>query len=146
MAGKCRTTMLGKAERVGHPPTWFTAPHLSEHEAQRIFDSLHRSTCCAQSSQSSLRAKPPACSRRLMRYIPSVKGMAEHREFLLMPSQTRPATSCIFDVVSRERWFRRAFEANRGNFGMMTRLLEKIIDTERIQPLRRAILFLSREN
>src|ERR1017187_2764120 len=42
-AGEFRTTMLGKAERVGQPPTWFTPPHLLEHEAQRIFDSLHRS-------------------------------------------------------------------------------------------------------
>jgi|ERR1022692_1617581 hypothetical protein len=33
-------------------------------------------TCCAESSQSILRAKPPACSRRSMRYILFVKGMA----------------------------------------------------------------------
>jgi hypothetical protein len=39
-----------------------------------------------------------------------------------------------------------SIEANRGNFGMMTRLFEEIIDAERIQPLRRAITFLSRES
>lgn len=47
-AGEFRTTMLGKAERVGQPPTWFTPPHLLEHEAQRIFDSLHRSNLLLQ--------------------------------------------------------------------------------------------------
>jgi hypothetical protein len=40
---------------------------------------------------------------------------------------------------------RASIEANRGNFGMMTRLFEEIVDAERIQPLRRAIMFLSRE-
>jgi hypothetical protein len=41
---------------------------------------------------------------------------------------------------------RASIEANRGNFGMMTRLFEEIIDTERIQPLRRGIMFLNRES
>src|SRR5713226_2447163 len=29
-AGEFRTTMLGKAEHIGHPATWFTPPHLLE--------------------------------------------------------------------------------------------------------------------
>ena len=41
-AGEFRTTMLGKAERVGQPPTWFTLPHLLEHEAQREFSAINR--------------------------------------------------------------------------------------------------------
>jgi|ERR1022692_2132902 cell filamentation protein len=41
-AGQFRTTMLGKAEYVGQPPSWFTPPHLLEHEAEQIFGSLHR--------------------------------------------------------------------------------------------------------
>jgi cell filamentation protein len=36
-AGQFRTTMLGKAESIGQPTTWFTPPHLLEHEAERIF-------------------------------------------------------------------------------------------------------------
>src|SRR5437762_13076627 len=31
-AGELRTTRLGKAEYLGQPPTWFTPPHLLEHE------------------------------------------------------------------------------------------------------------------
>src|SRR5271166_1612084 len=40
-AGKFRTTMLGKAEHIGQPATWFTPPHLLEDEAERIFGLLH---------------------------------------------------------------------------------------------------------
>ncbi len=41
-AGEFRTTMLGKAERLGQPPTWFTPPNLLEHEAERIFGPLRQ--------------------------------------------------------------------------------------------------------
>ena len=41
-AGEFRTTMLGKAEQLGKLPTWFTPPHLLEHEAERIFAKLTR--------------------------------------------------------------------------------------------------------
>src|SRR5579871_2469921 len=41
-AGQFRTTPLGKAQFAGGPITYFTPPHLLEHEAQRIFDGLHR--------------------------------------------------------------------------------------------------------
>jgi cell filamentation protein len=50
-----------------------------------------------------------------------------------------------FDVVSRERMVQASIEANAGNLGMMTRMFEEITDADRIQPLRRAIAFLSRE-
>jgi hypothetical protein len=50
-----------------------------------------------------------------------------------------------FDVVSWERMVEASVEANTGNLGMMTRMFEEITDADRIQPLRRAIDFLSRE-
>ncbi|SPE35322.1 hypothetical protein SBA6_440014 [Candidatus Sulfopaludibacter sp. SbA6] len=40
---------------------------------------------------------------------------------------------------------RASIEANNGYLGMMTRMFEEITDADRIQPLRRAIAFLSRE-
>jgi len=46
-----------------------------------------------------------------------------------------------FDVVSRERMVR----AMHGNPSMVIRMFEEITDASRIQPLRRAISFLSRE-
>ena len=48
-----------------------------------------------------------------------------------------------FDVASRERMVQASVEANDGNPGMMTRMFEEITDASRIQPLRRAITFLS---
>lgn len=41
-AGVFRTTVLGKAEHFARPLTWFTPPHLLDHEAERIFEMLHR--------------------------------------------------------------------------------------------------------
>jgi hypothetical protein len=38
-----------------------------------------------------------------------------------------------------------SIEANGGKLGMMIRLFEEITDADRVQPLRRAIAFLSRE-
>jgi cell filamentation protein len=38
-----------------------------------------------------------------------------------------------------------SIEANGGDPGMMTRIFEEITDADRIQPLRRAIAFLTRE-
>src|SRR5258708_767155 len=50
-----------------------------------------------------------------------------------------------FDVVSRERMIQASIKANDGKLGMMTRMFEEITNADRIQPLRRAIAFLSRE-
>src|SRR5438874_5351556 len=41
-AGQFRTTMLGREHYVRGPVTYFTPPHLLEHEARRIFRDLHR--------------------------------------------------------------------------------------------------------
>jgi cell filamentation protein len=145
-AGQFRTTMLGKAERVGQPATWFTPPHLLEHEAQRIFDSLHRSNLLR-------RIQPIEFARKAARLLGEINALHPFREGngrtqrLFVDALANQAGHQLhFDVVSRERMVQASIEANRGNFGMMTRLFEEIIDTERIQPLRRAIMFLSRES
>ena len=48
-----------------------------------------------------------------------------------------------FDVVSRERMVSASIEAIDGNLAMLKRIFEEITDETRIQPLRRAIAFLS---
>jgi len=123
-AGQFRTTMLGKAERAGQPPTWFTPPHLLEHEAQPIFDSLHRSDLFR-------RIQPIELARKAARLLAEINALHAGHQL-------------HFDVVSRERMVQASIEANRGNFGMMIRLFEEIIDAGRVQPLRRAIIFLTR--
>src|SRR5260370_8693781 len=42
-AGRFRTTLLGKGQFAGGPITYFTPPHLLEHEAQRILHGPRRS-------------------------------------------------------------------------------------------------------
>jgi len=144
-AGQFRTPMLGKAVRVGQPPTWFTVPHLLEHEAQRIFDSLRRSNLLR-------RIQPIEFARKSARLLTEINALHPFREGngrtqrLFVDALANQAGHQLhFDVVSRDRMVQASIEANRGNFGMMTRLFEEIIDAERVQPLRRAINFLSRE-
>jgi cell filamentation protein len=145
-AGEFRTTMLGKAERLGQPPTWFTPPHLLEHEAQRIFDSLHRLNLLR-------RIQPIEFARKAARLLAEINALHPFREgngrtqrLFVDALANQAGHQLYFDVVSRERMVQASIEANRGAFGMMTRLFEEIIDAERIQPLRRAIIFLSRES
>jgi cell filamentation protein len=144
-AGQFRTTMLGKAELAGQPPTWFTPPHLLEQEAQRVFDSLHRSDLFR-------RIQPIEFARKAARLLSEINALHPFREgngrtqrLFVEALANHAGHQLHFDVVSRERMVRASIEANRGNFGMMTRLFEEIVDAERIQPLRRAIMFLSRE-
>lgn len=136
----------GKSRTPGTTTTWFAPPHVLEHEAQRIFDSLHRSNLLH-------RIQPIEFARKGARLLAEINGLHPFREGngrtqrLFVDALANQAGHQLhFDVVSRERMVQASIEANRGNFGMMTRLFEEIIDTERIQPLRRAIVFLSRES
>ena len=139
-------TRRSNCRRSGQSPTWFTLPHLLEHEAQRIFDSLHRSNLLR-------RIQPIEFARKAARLLAEINALHPFREGngrtqrLFVDALANQAGHQLhFDVVSRERMVRASIEANRGNFGMMTRLFEEIIDTERIQPLRRGIMFLNRES
>jgi cell filamentation protein len=144
-AGEFRTTALGKAEHPGTPPVWFTPPHLLDHEAERIFESLNRADL--------LRGLPRVeFARQAARLLAEINKLHPFREGngrtqrLFMDALARQAGQMLyFDVVGRERMIRASIEANSGNLGMMTRLFDEITDLDRIQRLRRAIAFLSRE-
>ena len=143
-AGQFRTTMLGKAERAGQPPTWFTPPHLLEHEAQRIFDSLHRSDLFRPIQPIELARKAARLLAEINALHPFREGNGRTQRLLVDALANQAGHQLHFDVVSRERMVQASIEANRGNFGMMIRLFEEIIDAGRVQPLRRAIIFLTR--
>ncbi len=144
-AGEFRTTMLGKTEHIGQPPTWFTSPHLLGQEAERIFGLLHQASLL-----SGLRRVEFA--RQVARLLAEINKLHPFREGngrtqrLFVDALARDAGhETHFDVVSRERMVQASIEANVGSLGMMTRIFEEITDGSRIQPLRRAIGFLSRE-
>ena len=144
-AGQFRTTMLGKAERVGQPPTWFTPPHLLEHEAERIFDSLHRSNLLRRLSRIEFARKAARLLAEINKLHPFREGNGRTQRLFIDALADQAGHKIYFDVVSRERMIQASIEANNGSPGMMTRLFEEATDADRVQPSRRAITFLSRE-
>jgi cell filamentation protein len=144
-AGEFRTTMLGKAEHVGQPPTWFTPPHLLEHEAERIFSSLHRTNLLRGLQRTGFARHAAPLLAEINKLHPFREGNGRTQRLFIDALAQQAGHQVYFDVVSRERMVQASIEANSGNFAMMARMLEEITDRDRIQPMRRAIAFLSRE-
>src|SRR5260370_4149014 len=92
-AGQFRSTLLGKAESVGHSTRWFTPPHLLEREAERIFAALHPANLLRGLPRArGMRRVPPTCWERSINCIHSAKGMAARRDFSLVQLPSTPDT------------------------------------------------------
>ena len=144
-AGEFRTTMLGKAEHLGKPPTWFTPPHLLEHEVERIFDSLNRADLLRGLRRVEFAREAARLLAEINKLHPFREGNGRTQRLFVDALARQAGHELCFDVVSRERMVQASIEANSGDPRRMTRLFEEITDADRIQPLRRAIAFLSRE-
>lgn len=144
-AGQLRTTMLGKPESLGQPPAWFTPPHLLEHEAERIFGWLHRADLLRGLGRIEFARQSARLLAEVNKLHPFREGNGRTQRLFVDALARQAGHELFFDVVSRERMVQASIEANGGKLGMMTRMFEEITDAERIQPLRRAIAFLSRE-
>jgi cell filamentation protein len=144
-AGEFRTTPLGKAEYLGQPPIWFTPPHLLEHEADSIFEQLSRARFLRGLARVQFARQSARLLSQVNRLHPFREGNGRTQRVFLDMLARQAGHELHFDVVSRERMVQASIEANSGNLGMMTRMFEEITDADRIQPLRRAIDFLSRE-
>ena len=144
-AGEFRTTVLGKAEQLGRPPVWFTPPHLLEHEAERIFESLSRADLLRGLPRLPFAHQAARLLAEINKLHPFREGNGRTQRIFLNAVAQQVGHQLHFDVVSRERMVQASIEANGGNLGMMTRMFDEITSAERIQPLRRAIAFLSRE-
>jgi cell filamentation protein len=144
-AGEFRTAMLGKAEYFGRPPTWFTSPHLLDHGAERIFGSLKRANLLRGLSQVQFAPEAARLLAEINKLHPFREGNGRTQRLFLDALTRQAGHELHFDVVSRERMVQASIEANAGSLGMMTRMFEEITDADRIQPLRRAIAFLSQE-
>jgi cell filamentation protein len=144
-AGQYRTTMLGKAEEVGHPPIWFTPPHLLEQESERIFGALHESSLLRGLRQSEFSRRAALLLAEVNRLHPFREGNGRTQRLFLTELARTAGHTLYWDVVSRERMIRSSIEAHRGVPAMLARLVEEITDETRVRPLRRAIAFLSRE-
>jgi cell filamentation protein len=142
-AGQFRTTMLGKAKFVGVSVTYFTPPHLLEHEAQRIFDGLHRANLLTGLSWPEFARKAAHLLVDLNNLHPYREGNGRTQRIFVAALARQAGHAVHFDVVSQERMVRASILAKSGDSAMMVRLFQEITDSERIQPLRRAIEFLA---
>jgi len=144
-AGEFRTTLLGKAEYLGQPPTWFTPPHLLEHEAERVFGWLHRSNLLRGIGRVEFARYAAQLLAEVNKLHPFREGNGRTQRLFVDVVAKQAGNAVHFDVVSRERMVQASIDANDVNLGIMTRMFEEITDTGRTQALRRAIAFLSRE-
>src|SRR5206468_8732 len=134
-AGQFRTTVLGKAESVGRPPTWFTPPHLLEHEAEEIFRSLYRANLLRGLSRSEFARHGAQLLAEINKLHPFREGNGRVQRLFVDAVARQAGHEVHFDVVSRERMVRASIEADSGSPAMMTRMFEEITDAGRIQPL-----------
>jgi cell filamentation protein len=137
--------LLGKAEHLGQPATWFTPPHLLEHEAQRIFDLLNQANLLRGLRRVEFARQAARLLAEINKLHPFREGNGRTQRLFVDALAVQAGHELYFDVVSRERMVQASIEANGGNPGMMMRMFEEITNAGRIQPLRRAIAFLSRE-
>ena len=142
-AGQFRTTLLGKAQFAGGPITYFTPPHLLEHEAQRILDGLHRANLLKGLSRSEFARKAARLLVELNNLHPYREGNGRTQRIFVEALARQAGQTLHFDVVSQERMIRASILSTAGDSTMMIRLFQEITDPERIRPLRRAIEFLA---
>lgn len=144
-AGEFRTTMLGKAEQLGKLPTWFTPPHLLEHEAERIFAKLTRANRLRDLPRADFAQRAAGLLAEINHLHPFREGNGRTQRLFVDSLARQTGHALYFDVVSRERMVQASVESMAGKPDMMIRMFDEITDSERIQPLRRAIAFLDRQ-
>jgi cell filamentation protein len=144
-AGELRTTMLGKAAYAGQPTVWFTPPHLLEREAKSIFVGLHRADLLRRLCRAEFARQSAQLLAEVNTLHPFREGNGRTQRLFVDALAKQAGHELHFDVISRERMVQASIQAQGGNLGMMARMFDEITDADRIQPLRRAIAFLSRE-
>ena len=142
-AGQFRTTLLGKAQFAEGPVTYFTPPHLLEHEAQRILDGLHRGHLLKGLSRSDFARKAAHLLVELNNLHPFREGNGRTQRIFVEALARQAGHGIHFEVASQERMIRASILAMAGDRAMMIRLFQEITDPDHIRPLRRAIEFLA---
>lgn len=142
-AGQFRTTVLGRAQFVGGPVTYFMPPHLLEDEAQRIFDGLYRANRFRDWARPEFASSAGHLLVELNNLHPFREGNGRTQRTFVEALARQAGHNVHFDVVSQERMIRASVLSTSGDRSMMIRLFEEITDDERIRPLRRAIEFLA---
>lgn len=123
--------------------TYFTPPHLLEHEAQRILAGLHRADQLKGLSRSEFARTAAPLLVELNNLHPFREGNGRTQRIFVEALARQAGHAVHFDVVSQELMIRASVLSTAGDSSMMIRSFQEITDPERIQPLRRAIEFLA---
>jgi cell filamentation protein len=141
-AGRFRTTVLAKREFAGGPVTYFTEPHLLEHNAEHIFNGLHQSAILRNLPAYDFAREAALLFAALNTLHPFREGNGRTQRAFVQAVAQQAKHPLYFDTVSRERMVRASILSTQGDSTMMIRLFHEIGDPDRVKPLRRAIAFL----
>lgn len=124
-AGQFRSTVLGKAEQVGHSVTWFTPPHLIADEAERILGSLLQANLLAVLDRTEFARGCSAFLSELNRLHPFREGNGRTQRLFVEALARRSGHELHFEVVSRARMVQASIPADEYQALMM---LEEEVD------------------
>jgi cell filamentation protein len=144
-AGQYRTIPLAKADYAeGGRVTRFTPPELIDAELSRIFSELETEHFLAGLPRKEFARKVSALLSEINRIHPFREGNGRAQRQFLRQLADSVGYKLHFELVSKERLVQASILSANGDVAMMERLVDEIIDTERIQPLAKVIAHLER--
>jgi cell filamentation protein len=142
-AGRLRTVSLAKADYVsGGKITLFTPPELIESELAQVFEGLAAKHFLRGMLRKDFALEIAALLSEINRIHPFREGNGRAQRQFARQLSGSLGFKLHFEVVSKERLVQASILSANGDLAMMERLTDEITDTERIQPLIKAIAHL----
>ena len=145
-AGEVRTTKLYKAAQLGGPLHQFTPVAEIESEAERIFGPSALADAYRGLDRPTFAARAADLLSDINQLHSFREGNGRTQRVFVEFLAREVGFTLAFDVVSRGRMIEASIQASRGERDMMRRMLNKIGDAERVQPLREAVAFLEAQD
>jgi cell filamentation protein len=146
-AGQFRTISMVKADYVdGGRVTRFTPPDLIEQELTTVFQNLSRDGFLKGLPRKDFAQKMAMFFAETNRIHPFREGNGRAQRRFVRQLSSSVGYKLHFEVVSKERLVQASILSANGDMTMMTRLMDEITDTERIQPLAKVIDHLKRNH
>jgi len=146
-AGQLRTVPLAKADYIyGASVTRFTPPDLIEKELTRIFQELAIDRFFAGLPRREFARKMAILFSEINRIHPFREGNGRAQRQFIRQLAGNLGHKLHFEVISKERLVQASILSASRDYDMMNRLMDEITDTERIQPLKKVIEHLQKNN
>src|SRR5581483_9143119 len=146
-AGQLRTVPLAKADYIyGASVTRFTPPDLIEKELTRIFQELAIDRFFAGLPRREFARKMAILFSEINRIHPFREGNGRAQRQFIRQLAGNLGHKLHFEVISKERLVQASILSASRDYDMMSRLMDEITDTERIQPLKKVIEHLQKNN